>query len=151
MLDESYRPAVREGDLVRVRTRDCLTGGAAHAWLRTESEPDTRIVADLTHRLTGRGSDQYAAMRDLQAVASAQALLLCCATCCFLQLTGMSRQMSGGLSGYCLAHMPEHGRSLADLVSIYDDCDRFSFCAEPADDEVRMRLWKERAGNTDDG
>jgi hypothetical protein len=146
MLDQSYRQTAREGGRVRVRTRDRATGVEGHTWLRMDSTPDTKTVTDLTHQIAGTGFDHYAAMRDLQSAASAPVLLLCCANCCFLQLSGMSRQMSDGLSGYCVVHQPTHGRSLADVVSIFDDCDCFSYCAEQADDEVRMRLWKERAG-----
>jgi len=149
MLDSSYERAPRRDDQVGVRTHGRTGDAADRLWLQTGAAGDDWYVQDLTHRVTGRGEDRYDALRDLQSALAPDTSLSVCANCCFFEATGMSRQMSDGAAGYCLVNFPSHGRSLADVVAIFDYCDCYTHCAEPATDELRLRLWKERASGTD--
>ena len=127
MLDKSYVRALRKGDVITVRCRRGadLTTAPVGLTLRKEAAGDFRIFSESLN-CDGRGEDIYAAFEDLGRQLLARDLIpCCCGYCWYLQFTGMSRQMSSGEKGYCLLYATDHGRSLTDVVGIFDYCDFF--------------------------
>lgn len=126
MLHESYRPAPRRGDRIEVQV---LAGRGLEAeWIRHEREEggDHRLRV-LGGAATARGHDLFEAWTALDAaMADEDRPLACCGSCRYFQVTGASRQMSGGEKGYCLLLARTHGRSRQDVVSVFGRCDCFA-------------------------
>jgi len=95
--------------------------------LRKEGAADYRILSE-RQNCEGRGDDAYGSLESLYKQLYERDLILrCCGCCWYLQVTGLSRQMSSGEKGYCLLFVKEYGRSLNDVVSVFDYCDFFKF------------------------
>lgn len=148
MLESSYEQAPRREAHAGVRARAPASGAVERVWLRLGADGEDRLIEYPGEPAAGKGYDRYEALRSLQSALAGRRVLECCGNCCFFQLTGMSRDMSDGESGYCLVNYPRYGRSGDDVVAIFDYCDGFVHCEAPASDQVRIRLWKERARDT---
>lgn len=141
MLDPTYRKADRDGERLKVRAESAATHAVTDAWLAVARIGERVQVQEQARGWLGEGDDACEALQALQAHIQPDVQLLCCGTCCFFQVTGMSRQM-GGSAGYCLVYFPTHGRSLDDVVSTFDFCDRYVHCPGGGGDSARMRLWE---------
>lgn len=129
MLDKSFTKAEKDNDsyLVQARYEKNFTLIKAKLSLCKQNKFEYRIVASIKN-YEGLGEDYYAALQDLQLqFSNIKCTLCCCGNCRYIQLTGLSRQMSSGIGGYCLVNMEKYGRSLNDAVSIFDCCDLFEY------------------------
>ena len=129
MLDKSYVKALRTADMIEVRGRHKNDSNMFPVELSVTKmgTDEYRILVPKESCETG-GYDTYAAFEKLQLKLLLRDLILCCcANCWFLKFTGLSRQMSSGENGYCLLYAKEYGRSLSDVVAIFDYCDYFKY------------------------
>lgn len=144
MLDKSYVRALQVGNMITVRGqhREDLTIFPVDLILREEGKADFRILSERLD-CEGRGEDIYAAFESLSSQLLERDLILCCCGYCwFFQLTGLSRQMSSGENGYCRLFAKDHGRSLADVVAIFDSCDFFKYGPQGLVKELDQQIRK---------
>jgi hypothetical protein len=123
VLHQSFRKAVREGDVATVGGVERGAAVAHPVALSVHRDADEWRITLPAQGLDGRGDDAYAALQALRRQLSTT--LWCCGSCRHFHLTGMSRQMSSGQKGYCLLFAREQGRSLDDVVEIFAACDGF--------------------------
>jgi hypothetical protein len=123
VLHPSFRKAVRSDDVVTVSGVERGAATRHPVVLSVHRDAHGWRIALPAQGLEGWGDDAYAALDALRRQLSGT--LWCCGSCRHFHMTGMSRQMSSGRKGYCLLFVREHGRSLDDVVEIFDACDAF--------------------------
>jgi hypothetical protein len=129
MLDKSYVRALRTGDKIEIRTRHKADSTMFPVEISVaKTGTDEYRILILKESCETRGVDTYAAFEELQAQLLFRNLIFCCCgNCWFLQFTGLSREMSAGENGYCLLYAKKYGRSLSDVVAIFDYCNHFKY------------------------